>query len=594
MINENKLKNIFLEFKTKNKLGAYNKLKKIFKSNKSNKQLRYNLAVMEQELNLYTDAEKNYKYLIQNNFDFRAKVNLYNIYLNKNLLNDALNLIDEILEEKNDLDYVYQDKINTLYKLKNYKNVIIESNKLIIDKKENVHILNALGWSYFYLDEVEKAENILLTCLDRNSENIKILNSLGRFYHEKRDSKNAKKYFVKAFNINKNILETLNNYAGFCLEESEYIKAIELYKSAEKIDSNNSILLNNLSKAYFSLRDFIQADKYVDRALNLDKNNNDIKKNKSIILLKNYNFNEAWKYFDSRLGLSDFKNKNKTLDLIKNKIPETDKIKSNSKILIIREQGVGDEILYGTMYNDFLSLFPNTVFECDDRLISLFRKSFSADHRNKFFKLGEFSNKKENLKNFDYVLYAGSLGKFVRKKIHDFTKKPYLKKNDNIKNSEIKKIFEMKNITKIGISWKSFKNRYSREKSLELEDLKTLFKKPNCIFLNLQYGDIKKEVINFTNLTNNKIITIKDLDLFNDFEGLTDLLSSLDIFISVSNSTAHIAGALGVKTFLIKPENHAAYHYWNYDNGLTPWYSCIKIINKKDLFNKEFIKNKLN
>ena len=53
------------------------------------------------------------------------------------------------------------------------------------------------------------------------------------------------------------------------------------------------------------------------------------------------------------------------------------------------------------------------------------------------------------------------------------------------------------------------------------------------------------------------------------------------MFITVSNSTAHLAGALGVKTLLVKPINHASYHYWNYPDYKTPWYNNVMMINKK-------------
>ena len=71
--------------------------------------------------------------------------------------------------------------------------------------------------------------------------------------------------------------------------------------------------------------------------------------------------------------------------------------------------------------------------------------------------------------------------------------------------------------------------------------------------------------------------------------GLANLLSKLDILVTVSNSTAHLASALGVRTILIKPENHASFHYWNYEDGKTPWYQCVDIISKEDLKNKELI-----
>ena len=38
-----------------------------------------------------------------------------------------------------------------------------------------------------------------------------------------------------------------------------------------------------------------------------------------------------------------------------------------------------------------------------------------------------------------------------------------------------------------------------------------------------------------------------------------------------------------IKTLLIKPFNHATYHYWNQPSSNTPWYSSIKLVNKKTL-----------
>ena len=101
-----------------------------------------------------------------------------------------------------------------------------------------------------------------------------------------------------------------------------------------------------------------------------------------------------------------------------------------------------------------------------------------------------------------------------------------------------------------------------------------------------------KELKSFTKKHNYKIITLKKLDLFNNFSGLANLLKNLDLFVTVSNSTAHLAGALGVSTILIKPANHASFHYWNYEDGKTPWYNSVSIISKENLKDEKFI-NKL-
>jgi len=242
------------------------------------------------------------------------------------------------------------------------------------------------------------------------------------------------------------------------------------------------------------------------------------------------------------------------------------------------------------MYHDLLNHFTNVTIECDDRLIPLFKNSFNENDSNKFVKLGQYSSNEDDINKFDYVIYAGSLGRYFRQNIESFPNKPYLKKILDYRDFELEKILADHNGLKIGMSWKSFKNRYAAEKSLKIEDFKNIFEIKGATIFNLQYGDVERELNSFLIENPYNIITLKNLDLFSNFSGLANVLSTLDYFITVSNSTAHLASALGVTTILIKPVNHASFHYWNYDNQKTPWYSVVDIISKENLNDKEFIK----
>ena len=62
------------------------------------------------------------------------------------------------------------------------------------------------------------------------------------------------------------------------------------------------------------------------------------------------------------------------------------------------------------------------------------------------------------------------------------------------------------------------------------------------------------------------------------------------VLVGAAGMAAHLAGALGVKTLLIKPANHASYHYWNYPDNNTPWYKSVKMIDKEYLNDFKFIK----
>ena len=300
----------------------------------------------------------------------------------------------------------------------------------------------------------------------------------------------------------------------------------------------------------------------------------------SFIYLKDHDFEKGWDYFEGRLNLKEFVKKNKNIERLNKKLFRK-KILNNSKnkFLVIREQGVGDEILYGSMYGDLLKTVENVSIECDPRLLNLFKRSFPK-YSNSFVELGSISNDDYELEKIDYVLYAGSLGRYYRKRLENFINEPFLK-IDQKKYTEIQsKLSKYDNKYNIGISWKSFNNRYASDKSLELDDFKNVFKIPNCNVFNLQYGDVLDEINNFNN-KKNKLIKIEDIDLYNDFEGVAALLKSLDMFVTISNSTAHLAGSLGVKTILIKPDNYALFHYWNQKNNKTPWYNCVELIDRQ-------------
>ena len=74
--------NIILKrFEEGDKLKSYKELQKIFKKNKDNNLLRYNLAVIQQSLNLNKEARINYSYLIKKLIKFgKENFKIFNRY----------------------------------------------------------------------------------------------------------------------------------------------------------------------------------------------------------------------------------------------------------------------------------------------------------------------------------------------------------------------------------------------------------------------------------------------------------------------------------------------------------------------------------
>ena len=577
------INNLLKKFESGKEVESYKELKKIFKRNKNNNLLRYNLAVIQQKLNLNKEAKLNYNHLIRVEKNVKAMINLYNIYFLEEKYYDALNVINDILEIQ-EFENVHKDKAFACLKLNNIRVSREICEHYLSKNNKDIICLNILGQCLFaeknYNDSIKVFNNIL--SIDPN--NLSALNSLGRIYHEKRDAEKAEKFFLKALRVDELSYHVINNIAGFYREEGENNKAVEYYLKAISLNPNNPYIYNNLSKSYFDLNKNEDAKQNSFKALELKPEDGDIQKTLSFIYLKNHDYENGWNYFDGRLKLNEFIKKNENIENLNSKLFRK-KILNNSKsnFLVVREQGVGDEILYGSMYGDLLKNVENITIECDPRLLSLFKRSF-PEKSNNFVELGSISNKDIELEKIDYVLYAGSLGKYYRRNLKNFTNSPYLKINEKKYEEMQNKLIKYKNKNNIGISWKSFNNRYSSDKSLDLDNFKDIFELPNCNVFNLQYGEVLDEINEFNN-RKNKLLSIEGLDLYNDFEGIASLLKSLDIFITISNSTAHLAGSLGVKTLLIKPYNYALFHYWNQKNNKTPWYNSVELIERKDFLN---------
>jgi len=578
------------EFSQGKKEQAYKKLKIIFNKNKDDDLLRFNLAVIEQSLGLNNEAKHNYKHLIKINKNYKAMNNLYLLYIKENNYLDALDVINQAIKAKDITDIIIKDKAYVLYNLKRYDDSInICENYL--NEKSDVNVCKNLELNYFGKGNFQKSEEVFQKGLKKYKNNPFILNSLGRLYHEKRDSNKAERYLLKAYQLKKDSYEIINNLAGFYREEGKYHKSIDLYLMALKLNNKNPAIINNLAKAYFDIGEFDLAEKYCLRALNLNKHDGNIQKILSLIYLRQHKFKDAWYYFDGRLNLSDFIDKNSSINNIRKKLLAKNYLKKDLKILVLREQGVGDEILYGTMYEDLLENCNDVTIECDKRLKRIFCNSFPS-YKNSFIENGAISFNKNLLKKYDVAVYAGSLGKFFRKKIQDFSNKSYLYAERKLIEKTKKKFSSLDGKFNIGISWKSFQNRYSKEKSLILDDFINILSNQKCNYINLQYGDVYEEIKIFNEKYNKNIITFEDLDIFNNFDDLASYLINLDLFISVSNSTAHLAGALGVKTLLIRPENHAVFHYWNQPDNKTPWYSSIRFLSKNEILNDTNLINK--
>ena len=576
---------IISDFQKGEKDSSFNKLSNFVIQNPKDEIARYNLAVMCEQLNYVDLAKENYKKILKENSQhWKTKFNLYLIYIKEKNFTKALKLVNEVLIIKPSYQPALRDKAVILYYLKKPDEGLPFIEESLRQNQNDYIAFNTLGLIYMELKQYDLAIKIFLKAISLKLDYFPSYNNLGRCYEINNDRDSAKIYYEKALKINPKFAEAINNLANYYNQTGNHKKAISYYNKALNLEPKKPEIIYNLGLAYTYLGDYKTAENLYSQAYKVLPNDDQLRKNYSILLLANQRFREAWEFFEGRIGLNEFRFKNSRINKVKTKLWRGAKIEIDKKILVIKEQGVGDEILYGTMYPDLLKKYKNIKIETDSRLISIFERSLNK--KDVFVPFDKYSNNSKELKNFDNVLYAGSLGKIFRNEIIDFPKKNYLfAQKDKCKNISTK-LKKITNKIKIGISWRSKNETYGMDKSIDLNFFKKILRLDQFSFINLQYGDTKEELNNFKKNTKIDIINLDEIDLFNDFESIAALLKNLDLYIAVSNSTAHLSAALGVPTWIIKPKIHAVFHYWNQPSNKTPWYSSVRLFSYKNGWEK--------
>jgi len=513
--------------------------------------------------------------------NYEALKLIYVNYLRINKIDLAKKYIDKLLTiKKNNYEFL-RDKAFIEYLNNDYLVSERNINKALHLNSEEVFGLNILGLLYIKKDQILEAISVFKKAILLNPHYSDSYNNLGKCYIDLEELSLAYLNFKKSYKINPNSDLPLVNIANILSLKDKNRLAIKFYEKAKKINPNNQQIDENIIICNVRLKNFEWVEKKILSLENLSNINENLILSYSYLLLNKKEFKKGFDYFDARLKSDEFSKKNKYhLNIIK-KLDKNINLENDIKTLIVKEQGVGDEILFSSMYNDVLkNNFSKIQIECDKRLLEIFKRSFN---KKIFVPFGHYSASAKHIQEFDNVLYAGSLTKYFRKTESDFNHKPYIKSLDELDNKfkSILSNFDVKK--KIGISWKSVFNIYGGLKSLELSDFKKLFSQER-VFINLQYGDSLKEV-NKLKENGLNLYNFNNIDLFNDFDSLISILKNLDVFVTVSNSTAHFAGALGIPTILICPKQSSTYYYWDYDDGKTPWYESVSIIKFKHSLN---------
>jgi hypothetical protein len=130
----------------------------------------------------------------------------------------------------------------------------------------------------------------------------------------------------------------------------------------------------------------------------------------------------------------------------------------------------------------------------------------------------------------------------------------------------------------VGLSWRSANPALGAAKSLRPADLAPLAAIPGCRFVCLQYGVTADELTVLQNLFGERFLLDPAIDARNDLDGLAAQIAALDLTVTVSNVTAHLAGAQGRPVWVLAPPaGKSRFFYLMAQGSDTPWYPSMRV-----------------
>lgn len=245
------------------------------------------------------------------------------------------------------------------------------------------------------------------------------------------------------------------------------------------------------------------------------------------------------------------------------------------RLHVMAEQGLGDEVMYASCFNELIDAAESCVIECEPRLETLFRRSFpraevysAADDDAKWRALDEVSA--------DVRIYSSSVPRYLRQSVRDFPgHSGYLTPDATRVDYWKERLRQFDGRLKVGLSWRGGTLFTFRERrTLTLPMLSPLFALPGIEWINLQYGKRAEELASFAGESGTQIHDWPEA-IDGTYDETAALVSSLDLVISVCTSVVHLSGALGQPVWVMA----ARVPEWRYgyQGDTIPWYPSARV-----------------
>ena len=246
---------------------------------------------------------------------------------------------------------------------------------------------------------------------------------------------------------------------------------------------------------------------------------------------------------------------------------------SEKRLLVWREEGIGDEVLFASFLPDFLKKWPcDVVFECSARLLPLLQRSLPGVA----FQTEE--GRMDGTGGADYHLPSGSLMMHVRPNLASYEGSTTFLVPDPTRVEDFTiRLKALGPEPKIGLSWGSLNMSWAkRPRSSVFADILPLLTVKGVHFVNLQCGDVSVDLARAQTEFGVTIHNFSDLDLRNDLDSAAALMQALDRVATLRGWISTFSGMVGTSTYCYS----APPNTYGLGKSRCPWAPSIEFFSK--------------
>jgi tetratricopeptide (TPR) repeat protein len=245
----------------------------------------------------------------------------------------------------------------------------------------------------------------------------------------------------------------------------------------------------------------------------------------------------------------------------------------SGKLAVQSEQGVGDYVMFAVCLPGLRGVVRDVVIKTMGRMLKLFQRSFPD-----MLSLPDMQLPPDvPVEAIAAKAAAGDLPQLLGGDLEHLPGKAGVLIADPALKQKLRKRYEELFPGKrlIGISWRSGNRDSAATRSLDLPYWKPLFDLPDCAFISLQYGDIKRDLDELRAQLGDHVYHDKEVNPIGEMDPFTAQVSAMDLVISVDNSTVHFAGGLGKPCWAMLPLNSD--WRWQVERKDTIWYDSVEL-----------------